>query len=188
MTASSRHGATEQIMRAAWEIFVERGLPGVTMEEIAARAGVAKTTVYRRWPTKSAILIDALKDHLAPVVAFPQTGHVRDDFLTQIEAVVKLLDTETGRAYLALVAESVHDPDVADALRDRYVTEQRMAAVQRLRAGIERGELSPHVDPEILVESLYGALYYRALVAHLPLDQGYAERLVASVWPTPGVQ
>ncbi|KJL35851.1 TetR/AcrR family transcriptional regulator [Microbacterium azadirachtae] len=183
MPESPRTRTSARIQDAAWEIFSERGLPGVTMEAIAIRAGVAKTTVYRRWPTKSAILIDALKERLAPLVKFPQEGTVRDDVVAQIEAVIDLFGSRTGRAYLALIAESVHDPDVGTALRERYIADQREAAILRLRIGIDHGELASRTDPEILIDSLYGALYYRVLVAHVPLDRAYATRLVDSIWP-----
>ncbi|WP_353111490.1 TetR/AcrR family transcriptional regulator [Microbacterium sp.] len=183
MTASPRSRAAAQIQDAAWEILAERGLPGVTMEEIAARAGVAKTTVYRWWPTKSAVLMDALRERLLPRVAFPEDGSVRDDLVSQIEAVIDLFGSETGRAYLALVAESMHDGEVATALRERYVDDQRRAAIERLEKGKRKGEVLPEVDLELLVDSLYGALYYRVLVSHAPLDRAYARRLVDGIWP-----
>ena len=187
MPESPRTRTSARIQDAAWAIFSERGLPGVTMEEVANRAGVAKTTVYRRWPTKSAILIDALKERLAPRVMFPQDGTVREDVVAQIEAVIELFGSRTGRAYLALIAESVHDPEIGTALRDQYIAGQRDAAIRRLRTGIEHGELPSRIDPEILVDSLYGALYYRVLVARAPLDRAYATRLVDSLWPAPPV-
>lgn len=184
MPDSPRSSTSTRVQDAAWEIFLERGLPRLTMEQVASRAGVAKTTVYRWWPTKSAVLLDALKERLIPLVAFPDTGDVRDDIVTQLEAVIGIFASEVGRAYIALVAESVHDADVAVALRDGFVRGQRRAAIDRLEQGVRQGQLPRDVDLEILVDSLYGALYYRVLVAHSPLELPYAKQLVDGLWPS----
>ncbi|MFJ3959149.1 TetR/AcrR family transcriptional regulator [Arthrobacter sp. NPDC090010] len=184
MPAQRSSRATEKIQDAAWEIFMERGLPGVSIEEIAGRAGVAKTTVYRWWPNKSAVLMDALSRRLAPKVVFEAAGSAREDVMRQIELVIELFNNPVGRGYLSLIAESTHDAELADALRERYIAGRREAAVERLRRGVEQGELPAETDLEMLVDSLYGALYYNALVAHAPLDKAYAARLIKTMWPT----
>lgn len=183
MPAMPRQRTSMRVQDAAWEIFAERGLLGVTMEEIAARAGVAKTTVYRWWPNKSAVLMDALKEKLVPHVSFPDTGDARQDVQAQIEGIIDLFRSDTGRAYFALIAESVHDAEVASALRARYVTGQRQAAIDRLTKGVAQGQVAQGADLEVLVESLYGALYYRVLVSHTPIDRRYAHRLIDQIWP-----
>jgi len=166
-------------------LFEANGLRALTVDAIAERAGVGKATIYRWWPNKNAVLMDALLDALAPHIAFPDTGSTREDLRSQLAAVIEVLTTSTaGSAYLALVAESRHDAALARELRRRYIASRRSAAAEVLRRGVERGDLRGDLDPDIAIDALYGALYYRLLVSHTELDPGYADRLLDLIYPT----
>lgn len=176
----SQHGRPRAaILGAAWDLFEERGLAALTIEGVAARAGVGKTTIYRWWPNKAAILLDAMTERMAGVIAFPDTGSTREDLRRQMVALLGLFGTTAGRAYLSLVAAGVDDPSVAAALRDRLIAARRAASIACLRRGVERGELRPDLDLGLVVDALYGAVYYNVLVAHAPPDAAYVERLLA---------
>lgn len=174
-----REGPRAAILAAAWALYEERGLAALTIEGIAGRAGVGKTTIYRWWPHKAAILLDAMTEQMAGAIAFPDTGSTREDLRLQMSALLRLFATTSGRAYLSLVAASVDDPSVAAGLRDRLIASRRTASIGCLRRGVERGELRPDLDLGLLVDALYGAVYYNVLVAHAPLDEAYVERLLA---------
>ncbi len=173
--------ARAAVREAAWDLLLDRGLRAVTIEAIAERSGVAKTTIYRHWPTKNAIVLDALRERFEPTVAFGDTGSVLGDLTQQLQAVIGLLATEAGVAYLSLVVESWYDPDLATGLVERYLDRRRTAAIEVVERGVERGELSAGTDAGVLVDALYGALYYRLLVSRQPLPDTYASLLVAQV-------
>ena len=167
------------VLAAAWALYEERGLAARTIEGIAARAGVGKSTIYRWWPHKAAILLDAVTATMDVAIPFPDTGTTRDDLRSQMSALLRLWDSTAGRAILSLVAASVDDPQVAAALRDRLIAARREASIGRLRLGVDGGELSAGLDLALIVDTLYGALYYNKMVAHAPMDDAYLDRLLS---------
>jgi Tetracyclin repressor-like, C-terminal domain len=120
----------------------------------------------------------------SPRIPFPDTGSAREDVRRQIASVIELYTrTATGRGIRALIAESQHDPSLAESLRDRFIASRRADAVTVFERGIERGELRPDLDIGVAIDALYGAVYYRLLVSHAPLDSAYADTLVSEVFP-----
>jgi AcrR family transcriptional regulator len=177
--------ATAAILRAAGELLDRRGLDGLSVDAIAARAGVSKATIYRWWPNKAAIVMDAVLNVTAPQIPFPDTGSVREDLRRQMRSVVRLFTkTATGRALIALIAQSQHDPITATALHERFITPRRTTAGEVLRRGIGRGELRPDLDVDTAIDTLYGALYYRLLVSGDPLTPRYVDRVIDHIYPT----
>jgi AcrR family transcriptional regulator len=171
--------AQAAILAAAWELFTARGLRELTIEAIAGRAGVGKTTIYRWWPSKAAVVLDALHEHFDATIGFPDTGSAREDLRRQLRSVIALLNTASGEAYLALIAESQHDTQLARALAARYLAARRAAAAEVIERGIARGELRHDLDPGAVIDLLYGAVYYRVLVSHDPPTPDYADTLIA---------
>jgi len=179
--------ATAAILRAAGELLDSRGLDGLSVDSIAARAGVSKATIYRWWPNKAAIVMDAVLELAAPQIPFPDTGSARDDLRRQMRSVVRLYTrSATGRALVALIAQSQHDPLTAAALHERFIVPRRAAASEVLRRGITRGELRADLDVDATIDTLYGALYYRLLVSGDPLTQRYADRVIDLIYPSLG--
>ncbi|MET3803225.1 AcrR family transcriptional regulator [Nakamurella sp. UYEF19] len=167
------------VLEAAWILFEQRGLRDLTVDAVAAQAGVSKATIYRWWPSKSAVVLDALDKHLSPLIPFPDTGSAVEDLRTQLRSVVVLLTTTTaGAAFLSLIAESRHDVTLAKALTERYLAGRRDAAAAVLARGLQRGELRPGLDIPTTIDALYGAVYYRLLVSHARTDTDYADKLV----------
>jgi AcrR family transcriptional regulator len=172
------------ILRAALELLQSEGFSALSVDAIAARAGVGKATIYRRWPNKAAVVMDAFLAGTAPEMPFPDTGSAREDFRRQMRAVIRLFNTPAVRdPFVALIAESQHDPALAAALRERFVASRRAAARAVIERGIERGELRADLDRGLVLDALYGPLYYRLLVSGERLTPRYADTLVGQLYP-----
>ncbi len=184
-TAVKQQSRTETaILDATRELLAEAGVQGLTMEGVAARAGVAKTTIYRRWRSKDELALAVLIDMVENVVATPDLGDTRKELIAFVNATVKILgSTLMGRVMQGLVSDLATDPDLARAFRERVVT-MRVAEVKRLvERGIERGDLRADTDVELIHELLFGPVYYRLFLSGSPLDKHLGERIVDAVLP-----
>ena len=176
--------ARQAILGAALSLVSEIGYAAVTIEGIAARAGVAKTTIYRSWPGKAAVVMDAVLVTSDPRLSFPDTGSAEEDLRRQMARLTELFtEPSFARPFVGLLAESQHDPALAEALHDWLITSRRAGAAEVLRRGVDRGELRADLDVGVAIDALYGAIYYRLLVSHQPLDAAYAKAVVAEVFP-----
>jgi AcrR family transcriptional regulator len=172
------------VLDAAGELLTDRGLPGMSMDEIAARAGVSKNTIYRWWPTKAAVVMDAFTDAFAGLMEAPAEGDALTRLRIQVQRVARLMNTpEARRPFVALVAAAQHDPELATALRERFVDTRRAGVIELIAAGIEEGRLAADTDADIVIDLIYGALYYRLLISGGELDPAYADRLVETLAP-----
>jgi AcrR family transcriptional regulator len=149
----------------------------VTVEAIAERAGVSKATVYRWWPNRAAVVMDGFLSIVSSEVPFPHTGHAREDIRIHMRRLAEAFGGKMGRTVAALIAEGQSDPELAEALRSRWLSVRRKEAKEILTLGIERGALREDLDPEVAVDVLYGPIYYRMLVGHAPLGEDFADAL-----------
>jgi AcrR family transcriptional regulator len=173
--------ADEAILDAATEAFIELGWDGLTMEGVAARAGVGKTTIYRRYPTRLDLLLAAAARLAEEKGAAPDTGTLRGDLLALVEAYLGMLSgTRAGRAIPAMVAATAKNPELAVAYRD-FIAQRRRESAIPLERAIARGELSLDVDVELVLDLLVAPLFYRTFVSHEPADDGFVTTLVDSV-------
>src|SRR4051812_10852971 len=173
----------DAILQAARELLDGRGLGGLSVDAIADRAGVSKATIYRWWPSKAAVVMDAFLAGTSPQMPFPDTGSTREDLRRQIRSVIRLFNQDaTSRPFVALIAGAQHDPELAAALRERFIASRRAAAREVFARGIERGQLRRDLDIEIAIDALYGALYYRLLVSGEPLRPRYADALLDQLY------
>jgi AcrR family transcriptional regulator len=178
--ASGRRSARahQAILAATTDLLAEGGYGGLTIEGVAARAGVGKTTVYRWWPSKGALVVEAISLAL-PMAAQPDTGDLRQDLLSAVERVVhNLTRTPAGAVILALAADAMSDPDLTERLRSQLVRPRRSPVVQVLLRAAARGELPPDVDTDLLLDVYAGAVFYRALISGEPVSDRLAEQLV----------
>ncbi len=182
---SRRSGrAREAILRAAIELASEQGDAELSIEGIASRAGVGKATIYRWWPNKTSVLLDAFLSTLSADWPFPNSGSARDDLGEQMVAAVNLLSgPQVGKALTALLAAGQRDPAIASALRNRFIADRRASGRDVVRRGVERGELRADTDPDLLLDMLYGAVYYRLLVSGENPDVAYVKALLDQAWP-----
>ena len=179
--AERRRGA---ILDATRELLAEGGVHGLTVEGVAARAGVAKTTIYRRWRSKEELALEVLIDMVERFVATPALDDTRAELVAFVGNAVRILGTTLmGRVMQGLVSDLAADPELARAFRQRVVA-TRVAEVERLvERGIARGDLRLDSDRELLHELLFGPVYYRLMLSGRPLEDGLAERIVDAVLP-----
>lgn len=166
------------ILQAAYELALERGPAKVTIEAIAARAGVGKQTIYRWWPSKGAVFLDALNTAVGAVTDIPDTGDLIADLKAQMTAVVALWTTDFGRFYAGLIAEAQADPDLARSMATTLFTRANAARHQRLRQAQQQGQIRNDIDVASAIEILYGPLYYRFLLHTEPLSAEHIDSIV----------
>jgi AcrR family transcriptional regulator len=165
-----------RILSAALEVLEQQGFANATCDLIAERAGASKATIYRWWPNKAAVLVEALRVAVAQELPFPDTGDLREDLRQQLRNFIKLLNGRRGRIFKAFVAAAQVDPEVSDAFRSVWVRPRRADA----KAGLERYRgkyLRDDVDLDMVMDCLYGPLYYRLMVGHGPLSEKYTDTL-----------
>jgi AcrR family transcriptional regulator len=174
--------AHRAILQAANELLAREGFAAVTMEAIAERAGVSKATIYRWWPNRAAVVMDGFLSTVSSEVPFPHTGHAREDIRIHMRRLAEAFSGKMGRTVAALIAEGQTDPELAEALRSRWLSVRRAEAREILELGIERGELREDIDLEVAVDVLYGPIYYRMLVGHAPLEGDFANALADHIF------
>lgn len=158
----------ERITTAAAELMLQRGFNGTTVDDVAARAGVGKATVYRRWPSKEDLAVAAMETLYSVELPEPDTGSIREDLAASYRAVLIFVNTPAGAAFLrSSIAESVRDERIAALYRDS--TERReLHSRETFERAIERGEVRPDIDIDLAVQWLGGLLAVRA-ITHRPL-------------------
>ncbi len=158
----------------------EAGCAGITMEAVAAKAGVGKSTVYRHWPGKLELIEDAIRT-LKPIVAAPPGGSVRARVTALLQAIATGLADSTWSSCLpAIIDAAERDPEVL-AVHRRLAYERRQNLVNLLVEGVATGEISPAVDLVVLAECLIGPLIVRRLLLHEPFDPAAIPALVDQV-------
>ena len=171
--------ADRAILRAAVDLLADEGYGGVTMEGVAARAGVGKATVYRRWPCKSALVVDAVDTCRESALQPPDTGSVRGDLLAFVQGFMHHLRTsDAGRVMPALVAELSRSPELASAFRENFVAPRRARVLEAVRRGVERGEVRDGVDADLVADGVVALLMHRVLVTGMAIDDELPERVV----------
>ncbi len=164
------------VLAATIELLADRGIGGVTVDGVATRAGVNPTTVYRRWPTVSMLVHDALTANSADVIPIPDTGRVRDDLRLVLEEVRAYITSPVGRALVNATIGSAPDPTVA-AIRQDFWRARFALVAEVLRRGVERGELPVDIDERFLIETATAPLYFRVFVVAGDVD----DALIASI-------
>lgn len=155
----------DAILRAAFELCAERSYERTSIEAIAARAGVGKQTIYRWWPSKGAVVMEALNDVVGSASDFPDSGDVVADLRRQMTAVAKLLSSpEFGPVYTGVIGAAQSDPAVADTLVREIINPRVVACRARLDRAREQGQIRADVDLDTAVELLYGPIYHRLLL------------------------
>jgi AcrR family transcriptional regulator len=173
--------AKDAILDAAFRLLSGPGTDGLTIDAIAAEAGVGRQTIYRWWPSKGAVVADALARHARVVVPGRDTGSFSGDLAAFITDSFAGLENEDLASRLRqIVAEAQHDEHVAAVLAD-FTAARRSALRALLERGRIAGELSAEADLDMLVDMAYGVLYYRLLVGHAPLDEKAARSLAAEL-------
>jgi AcrR family transcriptional regulator len=174
----------EAISQATIDLLATYGYEAFSMEAVAARAGTTKTAIYRRWPSKAALVADVFDTRAKTKVAVPDTGNLRDDLLAYLRSVITALTSEpVGPAVLNMVVAAGTHPDLAELLHQGWVRLRRQVVTAILDAAVARGEVRDDVDAEIAADLLLGPIYYRLLVTGDPVRPALAAKLVDAILP-----
>jgi AcrR family transcriptional regulator len=165
------------ILRSTLKLLGKNGFSELTIEAVAAHAGVGKATVYRWWSNKAALIADAFASSATRKLHFPDTGSVRTDMSQQMRQLIKIFSSRRGRIVSAILGGGQSDRDLIAAFRERFLWPRRQEAYATLRRGIQRGELSKDVDMDLILDSLYGPIYMRFLIRHGKLTPDFVDSL-----------
>jgi AcrR family transcriptional regulator len=183
MARSRDPAAHRSILEATFELVSAHGVRRVRIDDIAAAAGVGRQTIYRWWPSKQAVVIDALLDHSTGDTPFPDTGDARCDLRAHMLGVVRIFTSSTGAVLREILAESYTDPDVARGFVDHFWQPRRELSTAFLRRAMDRGQVSSGLDVESALDAVYSPLWCRLLIGHQPLNQEFVDQVLAIVWP-----
>jgi AcrR family transcriptional regulator len=172
----------EQVLQAAGALLLEEGMGGFTIEKVAARAGASRATLHKWWPSRGALALDGYSAVVQHVIQFRDTGDIQADLTAQLLAFIHLLrDTTAGTVIAGLIGTAQTDPELANAFSERYSRPRRDLAVGVLRKAVARRQLRADLDPEAVVDQLWGACYHRLLVPDEPLTDEFARALVRTI-------
>ena len=167
----------EAILAATLALLQEQGYSGLTIEGVADRAGVGRPTIYRRWPSKPALVVAALVDSARLAVPQRDTGSLRRDLIAVQRHQVELQNSPDSRRITAgLIADLASDPHLAETYVSQYLAPRRATVWQVLQRGVDRGELAADVDFAFIYDLLVGPLFMRAVVWGQPLPRDAAEK------------
>jgi AcrR family transcriptional regulator len=172
-----------EILSATFDLAAEVGYAALTIEGVATRAGVGKQTIYRWWPSKGAVLLDALLDRALIALPVPDTGDLRADLEAHMTELGRRLGEPQMGAYRGLIAAGQSDPDLAAAIERTLLRPRVEACRERLAAAEAAGVLRPDVDVDQLIEVLYAPMYYRFVLQDRPIDGGHAAAVLDLVLP-----
>lgn len=166
------------VVRATSELLGEVGLRAMTTEQIAARSGVSKATIYKWWPNKYGVAIDAFFAELQADSPDPDTGSARTDFAVWLRGLCHFYSGPNGRVFAQLIGEAQFDPEVATGLRDGLIRSRRAVLESIWERGVTRGELREDIDPDIAIDLIIGPALYRLMAGHAGLDDAAADAIV----------
>ncbi len=151
--------ARTETLQAAFDLLVERGYAGMAVDAVAARAGVSKATIYKWWPDRAALAVEAFFERTRSELVFPETGSAIGDFRGQIHALAATLRTPAGGAFAAMIAGARGDESVKRAIAERWVRPRSVWGQARLRAAIADGECVDDLDVDAALSTLYSIVY-----------------------------
>jgi AcrR family transcriptional regulator len=177
-----RSGRSHQaILQATMEVLAQEGYRDTTIEGIAARAGVGKKTIYRWWPSKAAVVLEAITTYSEEYVPFSDTGSLQGDLLAYFEHSLPGLQGKAGTALSGLAVEAQLDLEFAREFQRVFIVPRKQALIALLQRGVDKGEIAPDTNLDVLADLIYGAKWYRLLLYPAPLDEEFAREIVALI-------
>jgi AcrR family transcriptional regulator len=178
--------ATQGILKAALELGMELGFDGLTVEGIAARAGVGKSTIYRRWPDAWSIVADAVFADAGRISPVQQRATARESFRVSMRLVARSFRGHFGEILRPLIGRAQVDKTLRQALARHWLAARREISRKIVRRGIASGELRAGLDADIVLDALYGSLYHRLLLPYegdaVRLSDAYVDALIDTVF------
>lgn len=174
--------AQAAVLTAASQLLERNCLCKVTTDAIALMSGVSKATIYKWWPNKTLVALDAFLMRMTDTVPTPDTGSALKDFTEQLKALFVFYASPAGKAFCQFIAEGQSDPSFLDLFRERFLKSRRGDIRIIWQRGVARGEIRSDIDSEIALDLIYGPVMYRLLVGHNPLNAREAKALVSAVF------
>jgi AcrR family transcriptional regulator len=174
--------AQSAILKAAMGLLKQKPLCAVTAEAIADRAGVSKATIYKWWPNKTLVALDAFGACLEAQLTIPDTGSAQRDFTQQLRDTIAFYKSPQGRMLGQFLAEGQSDAGFLKVFRDRFLKPRRDTLLAIWQRGVERGEIRQDVDGELGLDLIFGPMVYRLLVGHGPLNEGEAAAFIDAIF------
>jgi AcrR family transcriptional regulator len=173
--------ARQAILDAALQITQRDGFAALTIENIARVAQVGKPTIYRWWPSKGTIVFEALQQRALELLPLPENPSLKVRLITYLQMLFTTLNGEIGEIVKSLMAEAQRDPAFATLFRTQFIAVRRQPILTLLSEGRAHGELAPDSNLEVLADLIYGAMWYRLLTQHAPLDDTFANDIVQAI-------
>ncbi len=174
----------QAILAATMALLEEKRYVDVTMEGIAARAGVAKQTLYKWWPSKARLTMEAYAGGVASRIQPPDTGSAEADLRDLLWQTCSALGRgNMGPTLAGLIAEAQLDTELQRELRETFIAARRQVSTAILERGMARGELRPDLDVSLVIDLVFGPVWYRLLLRHAPLDQAFANQVIDTLMP-----
>jgi AcrR family transcriptional regulator len=171
-SAASRRAALD----AAYGILVESGLARFSVDAVAARSGVARTTIYRWWPSKGVLAIESFLEAFEPRISFERSGDAERDFRVMVGSLASALSGEAGRLAASVVAQAQSDEETRRLFAEQFSEPLRRRSAEVITAGVDQGVFRRDLDVARVIDAYVGAIYFRLLVGS-PLDAGWADAL-----------
>ena len=177
--AAASHAA---IMDAVYELLKEKSASQLTMEAVAKRAKVGKPTLYKWWPSKAALIMAMFHERLAGELVVPHTATVEETIRVKALHLIKEFNGLFGKVMADLIAEGQSDPSILRELFESHISVRRAASVVDIERAKASGELASNVDAELLIDAIFGPIYYGLLLRHTPLTAKYGNDLIDQVF------
>jgi AcrR family transcriptional regulator len=174
--------ATEAVRAAALALAYEGGVHHATVERIAEQSGVAKTTIYRRWPNAEAVVMDAFLAEISPLIAYRRKDTVQATFVATVNQLAQALTGPRGKLLRHLLGAAQSDVQLQQAFLENWIRPRREQARTVIADAVAANELDENVDAEVLIDEIFGAVYYRLMIPYAPLTSAYVEALVEQVF------
>ena len=172
----------DAILCATIQLLKKKPLPDITIEEIARKAGVGKATIYKWWPSKAYVALDAFLRKMNRMVPNPDTGSAEVDLKEQLQHLIDFYTSPTGRIYGQFLAEAQSDKEFAELLRERFIKPRREIVGVIFDRAVQRGEIDPRLDRDLILDMIYGPVLYRLLVVRASFEPEKVAAMVSALF------
>jgi AcrR family transcriptional regulator len=170
-------------MEAVFDLLKETSVRDLTIEAVAKRAGVGKPTIYKWWPTKAELVLAMYRERIVPACLEPGSADSAESAIRDaVVALIRVFKGPLGKVMTEIIAEGQSEPSILRKLFDEHIRVRRAVNASDIELGKKTGEIRPETDPELLIDSVFGALYYRMLFKSAPLTEEFGKRVVRQVF------